>query len=66
MSKWTKWLNNFAVDYLLKYLKENKSLVNETINKKMNIPVLNEKQEGELIGMVQDVIIDVVEGMKKK
>ena len=66
MSKWTKWLNNFAVDYLLKYLKQNKSLVNETINKKMNIPVLNEKQEGELIGMVQDVIIDVVEGMKKK
>ncbi len=66
MSKWTKWLNNFAVDYLLKYLKENKSLVNQTINKKMNIPVLNEKQEGELIGMVQDVIIDVVEGMKKK
>ena len=66
MSKWTKWLNNFACDYLLKYLKENKSLVNETINKKMNIPVLNEKQEGELIGMVQDVIIDVVEGMKKK
>lgn len=66
MSKWTKWLNNFACDYFLKYLKENKALVNETINKKMNIPVLNEKQEGELIGMVQDVIIDVVEGMKKK
>ena len=66
MSKWTKWLNNFAVDYLLKYFKDNKQLVNETINKKINIPVLNEKQEGELIGMVQDVIIDVVEGMKKK
>ena len=66
MSKWTKWLNNFAVDYLLKYFKDNKQLVNETINKKLNIPVLNEKQEGELIGMVQDVIIDVVEGMKKK
>ena len=66
MSKWTKWLNNFAVDYLLKYLKDNKDMVNETINKKLNIPVLNERQESELIGMVQDIFVDTVEGMRKK
>tara|TARA_Y100001938_G_scaffold37132_1_gene51275 strand:- start:419 stop:616 length:198 start_codon:yes stop_codon:yes gene_type:complete len=65
MGKWTKWLNNFAVDYFVKYMKDNKELVNEKINKKMNIPILDEKQEGELIAMIQDVIIDVAKGMKK-
>lgn len=65
MSKWTKWLNNFAVDYFIKYMNENRKLVNEQINKKINIPILDEKQEGELIEMVQDVILDVAEGMRK-
>ena len=31
----------------------------------MNIPILDEKQEGELIAMIQDVIIDIAKGMKK-
>ena len=49
MSPFTKWLNNFAVDYLLKYMVENKKLVNEKINKSLNVPILDEKQESELI-----------------
>ena len=65
MSKWTKWLNNFACDYFIKYMKENEKLINEKINKKLNVPILDEKQEGELISNIQDVIIDVIKGMKK-
>ena len=65
MSAFTKWLNNFAVDYLLKYMVDNKQMVNEKINKALNVPILNEKQESELIGIVQDVMIKVVKGMKK-
>ena len=65
MSAFTKWLNNFAVDYLLKYMVDNKKLVNEKINKSLNVPILSEAQESELISIVQDVMIKVVKGMKK-
>ena len=64
MSAFTKWLNNFAVDYLLKYMVDNKKLVNEKINKSLNVPILSEAQESELICIVQDVMIKVVKGMK--
>ena len=65
MSGFTKWMNNFAVDYLLKYMVDNKQMVNEKINKSLNVPILSEKQESELIEIVQDVLIKVIKTMKK-
>ena len=47
------------------YYGSSKKLVNEKINKSLNVPILDEKQESELIGIVQDVMIKVVKGMKK-
>ena len=64
-NKWTKWLTNFAVNFIVDYMKNNKKEVNEIINKKLNIPILNEKQESDLIEIVQDTLIEVAEGMKK-
>ena len=65
MSKFTIWLQNFAVNYFINYMKKNKKEVNVIINKKLNVPLLSESQESELIEIVQDVIIEVAEGMKK-
>ena len=46
-------------------MKKNKKEVNVIINKKLNVPLLSESQESELIEIVQDVMIEVAEEMKK-
>ena len=53
------------MDYVIKYLKSNKAEVIRTANAKVNLPILNEKQEAELMDAIYEVVIDVVEGIKK-
>ena len=65
MSKFSQWLINFSTDYFVKYLVDNKVLVIEKINKKFDVPLLNEKQEAELLGIVHEIIVDVAKDMKK-
>ena len=65
MSKFSQWLINFSTDYFVKYLVDNKSLVIEKINKKFDVPLLNEKQEAALLGIVHEIIVDVAKDMKK-
>ena len=65
MSKFSQWLINFSTDYFVKYLVDNKALVIERINKKFDVPLLNEKQEAELLGIVHEIIVDVAKDMKK-
>ena len=65
MSKFSQWLINFSTDYFVKYLVDNKALVIEKINKKFDLPLLNEKQEAELLGIVHEIIVDVAKDMKK-
>ena len=65
MSKFGQWLINFSTDYFVIYLVDNKSLVIEKINKKFDVPLLNEKQEAELLGIVHEIIVDVAKDMKK-
>tara|TARA_R110002110_G_scaffold254060_1_gene469903 strand:+ start:16 stop:213 length:198 start_codon:yes stop_codon:yes gene_type:complete len=65
MSKFSQWLINFSTDYFVKYLVDNKALVIEKINKKFDVPLLNEKQEAELLGIVHEIIVDVAKDMKK-
>ena len=65
MSKFGQWLINFSTDYFVKYLIDNKALVIERINKKFDVPLLNEKQEAELLGIVHEIIVDVAKDMKK-
>ena len=65
MNKLAQFLQKFAMDYVIKYLKNNKAEVIKTANAKVNLPILNEKQEAELMEAIYEVVIDVVEGIKK-
>lgn len=65
MNKLAAFLQKFALDYVIKYLKNNKPEVIRSANAKVNLPILNEKQEAELMEAIYEVLIDVVEGIKK-
>ena len=65
MNKLAQFLQKFALDYVVKYLKNNKAEVIKTANAKVNLPILNEKREGELMEAIYEVVVDVVEGVKK-
>ena len=64
MNKLGLFLQKFALDYVVKYLKNNKTKVIKSANAKVNLPILNEKQEAELMEAIYEVVIDVVEGIK--
>ena len=53
MKKMVEFLKSFAmsygVDYVIEYLEKNKDEVIKRANKKLNLPVLNEKQEAQLL-----------------
>ena len=66
MNKFRLFLEKFALDYVVKYLKNNKADVIKKVNVKVNLPILNEKQEAELMEAIYEVVVDVVEGIKKK
>ena len=64
MNKLSLFLQKFALDYVIKYIKNNKVDVIKSANAKVNLPILNEKQEAELMEAIYEVVIDVVEGIK--
>ena len=64
MNKLGLFLQKFALDYVVKFLKNNKVEVIKSANAKVNLPILNEKQEAELMEAIYEVVIDVVEGIK--
>ena len=64
MNKLGLFLQKFALDYVVKYLKNNKVEVIKSANAKVNLPILNEKQEAELMEAIYEVVIDVGEGRK--
>ena len=70
MNKLATFLQKFAFDYgkkmVIKYLADNRSKNIEYINKKYNLPMLNEKQEAELFGVFYDIMEDLVENIKKQ
>ena len=69
MNKLATFLQKFALDYgikmVIKYLADNRAKNIEYINKKYNLPMLNEKQEAELFGVFYDIMEDLVGNIKK-
>ena len=65
MKKLTDFLKNFAIDYVIKYLINNKEEVVAKLNKEINVPILNEKQEKELLDAIYDTTLVVVKGIKQ-
>ena len=59
MKKFVKWLQEYALTYVKNYIKNNKNEVVTKINKKVDLPFLNEKQEGELIESIYEIIVEV-------
>ena len=59
MKKFVKLLQEYALTYVKNYIKNNKNEVVTKINKKVDLPFLNEKQEGELIESIYEIIVEV-------
>tara|TARA_R100000700_G_C3178481_1_gene154246 strand:- start:344 stop:538 length:195 start_codon:yes stop_codon:yes gene_type:complete len=64
MKKLTNFLKNFAIDYVIKYLTDNKDEVVKKLNKEINLPILSENQEKELLEAIYDTTLTVVKGIK--
>ena len=64
MNKLTNFLKNFAIDYVIKYLTDNKDEVVKKMNKELDIPVLTESQEKKLLDAIYDTTLTVVKGIK--
>ena len=65
MKKLTDFLKGFAIDYVIKYLTDNKDEVVAKLNKEINVPILNEKQEKQLLDAIYDSTLVVVKGIEK-
>ena len=59
MKKFAEWLKKYALSYVKTYVKSNKNEIVTKINKKVDLPFLNEKQEGELIESIYSIIVEV-------
>ena len=66
MKKLTDFLTNFAIDYVIKYLTNNKDEVVAKLNKEINVPILNESQEAELLEAGFEMGLEMVKGIKEK
>ena len=69
MKKMAEFLKSFAmsygVDFVIEYLENNKDEVIKKANKKLNLPVLNEKQEAQLLEASFDMGLEMVKGIKE-
>ena len=61
MKKFVKWLQTYAQTYIKHYVKNNKKEIVNKINRKIDLPFLNEKQEGDLIESIYEIIVEVVD-----
>ena len=59
MNKLVEWIKGYALTYAKNYLQTNKNQIITKLNKKINLPVLSEKQEGDLLEAVYDVVLEV-------
>ena len=64
MKKLTDFLKGFAIDYVIKYLTDNKDEVVAKLNKELDIPILSESQEKKLLDAIYDSTLTVVKGIK--
>ena len=65
MKKFAEWLKEYALSYVKTYIKSNKNEIVTKINKKVDLPFLNEKQEGELIESIYSIIVEVFDDEKE-
>ena len=66
MNKLMNFLKTFAVSYIVEQLKKNKAELIKEANKKIDVRVLNEKQEAELLEIGFDMSLEMVQLLDKK
>ena len=64
MKKLTDFLKGFAIDYVIKYLTDNKDEVVKKLNHEIDLPLLSESQEKDLLDAIYDTTLVVVKGIK--
>ena len=64
MKKLTDFLKGFAIDYVIKYLTDNKDEVVKKLNLEIDLPLLSESQEKDLLDAIYDTTLVVVKGIK--
>tara|TARA_Y100000593_G_C4316600_1_gene341265 strand:+ start:1897 stop:2094 length:198 start_codon:yes stop_codon:yes gene_type:complete len=65
MKKLTEWIKGYALVYARDYLKKNKASVVRKLNKKIDLPLLDEKKEADLMSAIYDVLLEAFEDKKK-
>ena len=65
MKKLVKWIKSYALVYARDYLVKNKSTVIKKLNKKIDLPLLDEKKEADLMSAIYDVLLEAFEDKKK-
>lgn len=65
MKKLVKWIKSYALVYARDYLVKNKTTVIKKLNKKIDLPLLDEKKEADLMSAIYDVLLEAFEDKKK-
>ena len=63
--KFAKIIKKLALKFLFDALDKNKDKVIASINKKLNLPLMSEKDEAELFEAIFKICIENLKGMKK-
>ena len=66
MKKLVEWIKSNALVYAVAYLKKNKSSIIKKLNKKIDLPLLDEAKEAALMSAIFDVLTEAFEDDKKK
>ena len=68
MSKFLKAIKALGLKFALKQIRSKKDSILDGINKKLDLPLLNEKEEKELLegiwGLIDDVLVEVEKDKK--
>ena len=64
IQKFFTYIIGLGADLLIQKAQANKEQVVKIMNSKVNLPMLNEKQEKELLDAVYDTTLTVVKGIK--
>ena len=65
MKKLVAWIKGYALTYAKDYLKNNKAEVVAKLNKRIDLPLLDEKKEADLMSAIYDVLLEAFDDKKK-
>ena len=66
MKKLLAWIKGYALTYAVDYLIHNKKEIIAKLNKKIDLPLLNEKKEAELMSAIYEVILEAFDDKDDK